>query len=408
MLHKNQVKEINQSKIGESREIDLTRIYSIDFLYGITILIIVLIDTAYFWLDEQWLFAYGLLCVWLDVFGPSLFVFLCGLSVVFNLKKKMGFLPDDSIRNSILIRGLILIALGTIYNIVFSQGLFFPFNLWGWNILMFSGFSQIICYYSLKLARGMRFTAGLVIILASNELRNVLFLLKDVNLGFRIVHFIVVSPSPHFPLIPYLAFCFFSTVFGEILFETLLLDSKNANYVAFRIFIKYGLLFAIIGVVLPFLGGRPFDTPSNLNSEEFPFLKLLSIMQNQHFVYIPAIPETFVRGTSSNVFFSVGIALLMIGVSFYYIDIKQRKKNITKSIVGVLIFYGRVSISVFIIHYIGLYLYYRSMNIIFFVIFWLVYISFLGFLMYAWNKYAKGKFSFKWFLTQLTIKAKKH
>ncbi len=201
---------------------------------------------------------------------------------------------------------------------------------------------------------------------------------------------------------------FFSTVFGEILFETLLLDSKNANYVAFRIFIKYGLLFAIIGVVLPFLGGRPFDTPSNLNSEEFPFLKLLSIMQNQHFVYIPAIPETFVRGTSSNVFFSVGIALLMIGVSFYYIDIKQRKKNITKSIVGVLIFYGRVSISVFIIHYIGLYLYYRSMNIIFFVIFWLVYISFLGFLMYAWNKYAKGKFSFKWFLTQLTIKAKKH
>ncbi len=401
-LLKNEVKNVDTVNIR-----DYPKISSIDFLEGVSISIIILISTADAWLNKEWRFAYGFFSVLLDVFGPSLFIFLSALSVVFLLKKRMGISPEKSIRNSIIIRGVVLIGLGSVYNIITLHQIPFPLNFWGWNILMFVGFSQIICYYSLKLARGVRNTVGLAIILASNELRNVLFYFKDVNLWVGIAHFIIVSPVPHFPLIPFLAICFFSTTFGELLFESIILETREADRIAFRTFMRYGSIFALIGVILPFLGGRPFDTTKNLNSEEFQFINLLPIMQNQPYINVFAIPEFLVRGTSSNIFYCIGIALLILGFSFYYIDVKPMRRDISKSIVRTINSYGRASISIYIVHFIGLCLFYGSLDLIFFFVFWFGYIIVIGILMYAWNYYAEGRFSFEWFMAQLTIKGKK-
>ena len=77
---------------------------------------IILAHAALSWLDSDWRYAYGLVFAFLDVLGPSLFVFLSALSVIFSVRRKKGVLPEKVIRNGILTRGIVIIVLGVILN----------------------------------------------------------------------------------------------------------------------------------------------------------------------------------------------------------------------------------------------------------------------------------------------------
>ncbi|GAH87772.1 unnamed protein product, partial [marine sediment metagenome] len=116
----------------------------------------------------------------------------------------------------------------------------FPQNLWGWNILFFLGFSQIICYYSYKLVRWARLLIGLTILFLTLGIREVLYFGKDINPVIAVIYFFVVSPFPNYSLLPYAAISFFSTVFGELIYESITMDSDVANMRSTLSVIKYG------------------------------------------------------------------------------------------------------------------------------------------------------------------------
>ena len=54
------------------------RIASIDFVKGIAIIFIILCHTSAAWFDETWVFLHGIVYSFLDILGPSLFIFLSG------------------------------------------------------------------------------------------------------------------------------------------------------------------------------------------------------------------------------------------------------------------------------------------------------------------------------------------
>jgi uncharacterized membrane protein len=66
------------------------RIGSIDFVKGFAIVFIILAHSAAIWLDIENRYLYGLLFTVLDFLGPSLFVFLSALSVIFSIKNKQN------------------------------------------------------------------------------------------------------------------------------------------------------------------------------------------------------------------------------------------------------------------------------------------------------------------------------
>ena len=66
----------------------LKRIHSIDFVKGLAIIMIIGAHAAGAWMNSEWIFFYGICYTALDIVGPSLFVFLSALSVVFSIKKK--------------------------------------------------------------------------------------------------------------------------------------------------------------------------------------------------------------------------------------------------------------------------------------------------------------------------------
>ena len=94
------------------------RLGSIDFVKGFAIVFIIICHAGGAWLDNDWVFMYGQIYAVLDILGPSLFIFLSALSVVFSIKRKKGRLPDPVIRNRIFTRGAVIMAIGLLYNFI--------------------------------------------------------------------------------------------------------------------------------------------------------------------------------------------------------------------------------------------------------------------------------------------------
>lgn len=373
------------------------RINSIDFVKGFAIVFIIIAHTSMVWFDSDWIYIHGMVYAALDILGPSLFIFLSALSVIFSIRRKQGRLPDKVIRNRIFSRGLTIIVIGMLFNLIglsaVRPDIAFPFNLWGWNILMFIGFSQIFTYYAVKLKKWPRAIIGIIIILISPFFREFLYLEKDSNPLIWLSHFIVTSPTPEITLFPWLAVCFISSIFGEYLYDAMMMGTEEAYFRLFRLFLIWGLIFLISGLIL----GWQLQTPETMVESEYPHLRLYTIMNKQNYYHFPGMPEFLIRGTIGNMFYNQGAALLIIAICFYLIDIKKHDNKFTSCIE----YYGKISLSLFLVEYVFITLFIGQFNIVIFPFVCLAYIGFLGFLMYIWNEYGHGVGSPEWIMIQI-------
>ena len=373
------------------------RIASIDFVKGLAMIFIIMAHGGLAWFDDDWRYLYGLLFSFLDILGPSLFVFLSALSVIFSIKRKKKKVSEKLIRNRIFTRGIVIVVIGILFNpmSLYTSGVSIPFplNLWGWNFLVFIGFSQIFSYYVLKIKKIPRAAIGVIIIVISPFIRDFLFVNKDVNPGFWILHFLITSPLPQVSFLPWLAVCFISTIFGEFLYDAMIKGTKEAYFHLFRIFLCYGIVLVITGLLLGW--GR--QTETTMDVSEYLHLDLLRIANQQDYYHFDGMREFMIRSTMSNMFYNLGAALLIIAVSFYFIDIKRKENDFIKMV----IFYGKTSLSLFLIQYLFLPLYIGQFSIIFYAIVWVAYCGFLGLLMYVWYKYFNAVGSPEWIMTKL-------
>ncbi|MHA1192699.1 MAG: heparan-alpha-glucosaminide N-acetyltransferase domain-containing protein [Promethearchaeota archaeon] len=392
----------------------LQRIHSIDFVKGIAIIMIMIAHAGGSWLNPQWIFFYGVCYTVMDIVGPSMFVFLSALSVVFSIKKKKkGALSEKVIRNRIFSRGMTIIFIGVLFNIFSFEltisGYPFPLNLWGWNILMFIGFSQIFSFYALKLRKLSRAVIGLIIIFTSDGIRQFLFVGKEAgNPIITFFHYIIVSPSPMTPLLPWLAICFISTIFGELLHDAMISGRKKDYFKLFRVFMLWGSIFLIGGMWLGreiYLPGDIWDIAQynhigTLPLEEYPLMSLLDAINSQMFipeVRYPGMWEFLIRGRGPNMIYNLGAALLLIGVSFYFIDIKEKKNYF----ISMSKYYGKVSLSLFLVHFLFITLFFNSLDLVLFVFLVISYLGFMGFFMFIWNEFYNGVGSPEWIMIQI-------
>jgi hypothetical protein len=368
--------EKNKTEVNHNKK--SSRLKSIDFVKGLAIVLICGNHAMGAWTHELVVPFFNILFKWLDVFGPSLFVFLSAVSVVFSVKKKRGRLSEKAIRNGIFTRGISIMIVGVLFNIpnAFTiTNILFPFNLWGWNFLMMIGFTQILTYYIIKLSRGIRLFLSLAIIGFTYVVRPYLDALNNINPIVSVIYYILISPVQLCAIWPYASLGIIGSIMGELLFETMELETKKAYLYTFRLLIKVGVILIVIGIILPPLEG--------------------DILFYDKSLYYPSFLQ---RGYPGNMFYSLGMALLMLGISFYYIDIKLKNKLVHR----MFIFYGKVSFSLFIIAYAWLPLFFRQFGILEMWFFTFTYVGFLGFLMYLWNKYYDGKYSVEWLMGQMT------
>ncbi len=373
------------------------RIKSIDFVKGFAIIFIILAHTAD-WLNAEWYFLYGLLFALLDFLGPSLFVFLSALSVIFTIKKKEGIIPNRLIRNGIFTRGIIITLIGIIINRYYVNPVTGELELviWGWHIFVFLGLAQIFSYYALKLKKWIRVVIGVTIIIISPPIREIVYLGTDAgNPVAYIFHLIITSNTPDLTLLPWISICFLSTIFGEYLYEAMMKDTADAYTGLFRLFLVWGIILVSVGIII----GFPLQIPETLpgGAQEYPHIKLLAIANQQDFFHIAGYPLFLIRHTSANMFYNLGMALLIIAISFYFIDIRK-KKGLA---VNMLVYYGKISLSLFLLHLLFLPLYLAFLDVTLFLFVSFAYIGLLGVTMYIWMEFGKGIGSPEWIMVEI-------
>jgi len=310
----------------------------------------------------------------------------------------MGIIPEKSNRNKVLKKGFIFILLGIVYNLISFPTNNFLLNIWRWNILILIGTAQIISYYSFKLVRWTRLATGVIIIFLTAGLTKFLFITKDLNPILNILYQIFGSPLFNYPLLPYVSICFFSSIFGELIYEAKILELKEALLTAISSIIKYSVLFIIVGLTLPLIQLSPFITAANFNPEEYPFLEGISILKNYSFLYIPGMPRFLLMGTPANIFFVVGVALLIFGISSYIIDIKM----FDSFIFNIFKFYGKFSITLLFFQFVFLFLLYQKIYFIVFIPISISYLIILGLVIYSWQKYGKNILTVEWIIRKMS------
>jgi hypothetical protein len=314
----------------------------------------------------------------------------------------MGAYPEKIYRNKILKQALFLILLGSLYNIIINPNLTFPLNLWGWNILVFLGFSQIICYLAYKLVRWARLVIGLSFIFLAPGIREILFIAKDTNLILEVIHFIIVSPFPNYSLLPYASISLFSTVFGEYIFESISLNSNKANLHSTQSLIKYSLVLLICGLLLPFIDIGLVVGANNFDPSIYPFLEAVPILAAHTILYIPGLPLFLLKGTPSNLFIIMGLALLVVAIFYWYSDVLYKNGKLCRT----LTVYGRHSITIFFIQFLFILILYQKIILTFFLPIFILYIAILGVLFFLWQNNGKSILSIDWILDKIGGKTK--
>ncbi len=370
------------------------RIDSIDIVKGLAILLIMLAHLGALWLDPEWRFVYGFVLTYADFFGPGLFVLLSALSVVFSVRRKQGRVPEKVIQKGVFIRGFSIIVIGMFYNLaalaMIGVEVPFPLNFFGWNILMFLGFSQIFSYYSLKLKKVVRAGIGLFIIFVSEYIREVIYLGMEENIGLQILHFIIVSPTPMVTLLPWLAICFIGTIFGDLLHEAMIEGTEESYLKLFRQYLLWGIILTSFGMII----GWRLETPETMVLSEYTHLELLLIINRQPYYQYPGMYNFLIRGTASNMFFLIGINLLVMSLVFYLVDIKGKSNALSRMFKS----YGIVSLTLFLLHQIFLPLYISQLNLLVFIFVAFSFLAFMGIFMRICVIYFNGVGSAEWLM----------
>ncbi|MFX1446975.1 MAG: hypothetical protein ACFFCG_02425 [Promethearchaeota archaeon] len=380
------------------------KLKSIEIVKGLSIFIIIFSNSINYWLifDDELKDIFGFILSILEVLGPSLYIFVMSFSISFTLNRKMGTYPEKKNRNKIIKRAFFLVLLGSFYNIILNPNLKFPTNLWGWNILVFIGFSQIICYLAYKLVRWARLVIGLIIIFLTSGIREFLFIGKEINPIIDIIHFVIVSPFPNYSLLPYASISFFSTVFGELVFESITLDSNKAILLSTQSIIKYSIVLLICGLLLPFIDFGLIVSTDNFNPSRYPFLEAIPVLRAHTLLFIAGLPLFLLKGTPSNLFLVMGLALLIIAIFYYYSDVLRKNGKIYH----ILNLYGRHSITIFFLQFFFLLILYQNVLFFLFIPYLILYIAILGVLFFLCQKNGKSFLSLDWIIDKLGGKTK--
>jgi uncharacterized membrane protein len=405
---------IDVSKTQKKLKIVSKRINSLDFFKGFAIIVVYFYHLSHYWLTKQWSWVNCATLFFSDVFGPSLFLFVSGLAVTFSAKRKEGKVPRQVIRNRTFTRGLLLMLISAPFNIYLSltndviyNWLPFPINLWGYNIIFFIGLSQIVSYISYRLGKKLSVILGLFIIFLGPFIREIVFFLNiemlsenNFNFLYFLLHYIFTSPIPQLPLFPWISICFISSIFGEILYDAWNEGTAEKIRRAFQVFLISGIIFVSVSILYDLaIRGIFYDfalyTPDNLSPVVYPYIKLMDCANKQTILPGPlyiGIPGFLVRSTSANMLYLMGVALIFIGLGLYLLDLKRK----TNSFINMGIFYGRISLSLYLLVEFFAFMFSGVYPLWFFIIFYISTTAFVGFLLYLWRKYFENIGSFEW------------
>jgi hypothetical protein len=336
------------------------RIRSIDSLKGLSILLVILAHMAMVNLSSEWRWLYHIVYLVLDVFGPSMFVFLSSLSVVISIANRQeSGMKDSAIikqngsyklsaKKAIFGRSILIFFMGIIPNILLNYR-FGILGFWYWFVLQFIAFSQIVTYYAMKLQKHTRIIiAFLVIFIITPRLFDWVTIgmaaagidyrslqIHDLHHPAAFIFWLLFYPMYMTPFLPWVAIPLIASIIGEALVQTM----RSGTISDRRAFMKMVLGDGVILIAIAIFFG------SKIVQEDYG-LKMIEGINTSPYFKISGLPEFMVLHSSINILYNVGMGLVILGIAFYILEIKEFHGKLT----FLFLFFGRFSLSYFLIH----------------------------------------------------------
>lgn len=407
------------------------RLISIDFLRGFSMLFILYHHFSMLLLGPGTKYFEGLIWIFIDFFGPAMFITISCLSVSISILQKRNKIKQghQSALKTILKRSLVLWIIGIVFILNYEEpdyGLFDPAFLFRMQIFQLIAVSQIITYFALKLKIRVRIALIALIILIDYFfypfLISVLGLTENLSsftsayligpkAGFAWIYMLFFRADADMAIFPWIIIPFIVSILGEYVFKNYI-KKQNENESTFNIYaykkiIFMGFIFILIGII----------SGIGVISEyrQFPILEIINFESP---VFFEAVFTFFFRGSVPNLIYSIGISLLMLGLTLKFLDFRGTREprqlnmdvnmeKISKSrpkfenFVKNISLSGKFSLTLFVMH--NLLFFIHPINLPGFVMlpvnFFLIYLNIK--ILLLWIKKGKGKYTFEYFIRKI-------
>jgi len=313
----------------------MKRIQSIDMIRGFCIFLMVLGHLLDWWIikPDRWLVFYFF--SFLASIAATGFLFVSGFSAVISYKsraKKAENSTDITMtlaRNTYIIRAILLLAIGIIYNTAIALAIPDLRWIWAWNVLQTISISLLLAWPFLRTPKYLRI--GLIIgLLVVNELLSPFLLTFSGQLNiYGVLFHIFYHPIEAFTILPYFAIFIIGTVVGDFFFNfTIIEDSEERKDSIKRVFIRViliiGIIFTSFGIIYRFY-------------------------------------DFFYRRTLSAMFYSIGVVLILLVILLYLEEFEKIKP---KKRYRFFFYFSFYSFTVYIAHDPLYFIFYRQLNAI--------------------------------------------
>ncbi|MHA2048641.1 MAG: heparan-alpha-glucosaminide N-acetyltransferase domain-containing protein [Promethearchaeota archaeon] len=358
----------------------MKRVKSIDVFRGLGMVYIMVGHMIDWWSRpaDDWLFFVHVSLF--SALGAAGFVFISGVSTMISYRKRMEktrnseVYNNKSIRNEYLIRGILVLGLGLVYNCIVAIQFFDPFVIWKWFIILTVGGCLLLAWPFLKTSKTMRIILGIFFWIVNQILLFILLPYEGKSNISGLLFYIFYNSLDQNPILSFFTFFLIGTVVGDLFYDFSSINDENERKLIYRRKILIPLFSSSVVLTIT---GLLFLFPSLFT------VRILTIKTNVWWLL-----------------YSLGLDLLIILIFFYIEEFKITK---IKKNYRFLYYFSYYSLTLFLVQNINYFLFYDKLNRynIFFLVSMTVIIY--GLILRFLYKKLGGKFSLK---VQIGILAK--
>jgi len=396
----------------EFKEIKMkeNRIYTIDLIRTIGIILMILAHVHDQWLDLDSSWFAAMLYTILSPIGIPSFVFATGLGFGFSwqLKKIKNLkFKDNAIYQ--LSRTIILLGIAFGYNfigvIVHKRSLY---NIWFWYILQTIAISRLLAILFIKFKSIIRFIFSIILVILTHFILFFLIPFKDTSDFRGLLYFILFNTIDADSILFFFPCVLIGTIIGEkiaIINEEMYVFRQNISIISIdkeselinkkrsiEKFLKQLIIGSLFFILIGVFSGLQKAT------YYYGWDRIIEQFKTNPNFNINSLPLFLVRNSYAWIIFGIGWILLLIYIFFSKIDYKiliRGEKEINKNnlkIIESICLFGKYSLTIYLTHYLA-YLLPFNFNHYLILIAFIIFAAVIWFIIFAIDKFTNGRFS---------------
>ncbi|MFX1366897.1 MAG: heparan-alpha-glucosaminide N-acetyltransferase domain-containing protein [Promethearchaeota archaeon] len=356
----------------------MKRFKSIDIFRGLGMIYIMASHMIDWWAIEDWLFYIPVSLF--SALGAAGFVFISGVSTMISYRKRFERVKTDenynynTLRKEYLIRGLLILGLGIVYNGVVAIEFLDPLIIWKWFIILTVAASLLLAWPFLRTSKMVRIFTAVIIWIVNQVVLAFLMKFEGKFDFFGIIFFILYNSLDQNPILAFFTFFIIGTVIGDMIYDysNIEMEAERKKFFKMKIIIPI-LVCGIILIAASFWFLLP-----NLFTE-----KILTINTNIWWL-------TYTLGLDLII-----ILILLILEENNFFDTKKSYK--------ILFYFSYYSLTLFLLQNINYFLFLGILNRFNIWIFIIITMIGYGLFLRLMYKRFEGKFSLKVQIGRLTL-----